>query len=119
MTKFFIKMYVDTIESGLIADIGPERWQTLCVLASFMDKDGKCYPSQDLLAQRLSVTRETANRRIQSLLKYRWKGEPIVIMDKPRESGRWKNNVYTISSSCGLVVFNSDENSALCDVRVT
>ncbi|KFN01278.1 hypothetical protein DJ93_4811 [Bacillus clarus] len=60
-TRIFLKMYVDAVHSGLIADLGPERWTTLCVLASFMDEDGECYPTQDMIAKRLNISRESAN----------------------------------------------------------
>ncbi|MDT2248775.1 hypothetical protein P7H16_20245 [Paenibacillus larvae] len=35
-TRIFIKFYVEAVRSGMVADIGPERLQTLIVLASYM-----------------------------------------------------------------------------------
>jgi hypothetical protein len=69
--RVFVRMYVDAIKSGMMADMGIENWQTLCTLAAYMDKDGKCYPSQDLLAANMGITRSAANSRVQRLLEYR------------------------------------------------
>lgn len=97
-------MYVDAARSGLLADIGAERWQTLCVLAAHMDGAGRCYPTQWKIAEALGVARETANRRVQSLLKYRWHGEPIVTAERRRDpdSNSWMNTVYTVLPASGF-----------------
>jgi hypothetical protein len=110
-TRIFYKTYVDAIHSGMIADMGAERWQTLCVLAAFMDENGECYPSQDMIAARLGVARETANRRIQSLLKYRWNGQKLVEARKRRDPGSksWMNTVYTILPPSGLQFGNKEQ----------
>ncbi|MDQ0174462.1 helix-turn-helix domain-containing protein [Bacillus chungangensis] len=105
-TRIFVKMYVDAVHSGLIADMGAERWQTLCVLAAFMDADGNCFPSQELIANRLKVTRETANRRIRALCDYRWNGSPLVEKVRARQKGGiWENARYTIKPISNLGIF--------------
>ncbi len=120
MNKIFIKMYVEAVHSGMLADMGPERWQTLCALASFMDRDGKCYPTQELLGHRLGISKENANRRVQKLLKYRWNGEPVLTMIKVRNpiSGSWLKSVYTIHPNSGLSIFDADSKlSTTCSER--
>lgn len=106
-TRIFVKMYVEAVHSGLIADLGPERWQTLCVIAAFMDDKGECYPTQYAIAQRLNVARETANRRIKSLCDYRWQGRPVVVKVQSRDHGKqtWDNVRYTILPISGLEIF--------------
>jgi hypothetical protein len=107
-TRIFVKMYVDAVKSGLIADLGAERWQTLCVLASFMNERGECYPSQDHIANALNVRREAASRRIKSLCEYRWSGRPLVVKEQGRNgaNSRWKNNRYTIMPLSQLAIFD-------------
>jgi biotin operon repressor len=107
-TRIFVKMYVDAVKSGLIADLGAERWQTLCVLASFMNERGECYPSQDHIASALNIRREAASKRIKSLCDYRWNGRPIVVKEQFREKGssRWKNAIYTILPLSQLAIFD-------------
>lgn len=106
-TRIFVKMYVEAVHSGLIADMGPERWQTLCVIAAFMDEKGECYPTQYAIAERLNVARETANRRIKSLCDYRWQGRAVVVKVQSRdhEKQTWDNVRYTILPISGLKMF--------------
>jgi hypothetical protein len=112
-TRIFVKMYVDAVKSGLIADLGAERWQTLCVLASFMNERGECYPTQEHIASALKVTRETANRRIKTLCEYRWNDRPIVVKETKREEGtnRWMNARYTILPLSQLAIFKGESES--------
>jgi len=107
-SRIFVKMYVDAVKSGLIADLGPERWQTLCVLASFMDANGECYPTQDRIAAALKIRRETANRRVKSLCDYRWEGRPLVVKKQSRdfESQTFNNVRYTIMPISQLAIFD-------------
>jgi len=112
VSDVFLKMYVDAIHSGMIADMGAERWQTLCVLASFMNEKGECYPSQDVIAHRLGVSRATANARIQRLCKYRWNGKRLVEKKRVRgECGKWANIVYRITDACPLSIFKAESMS--------
>jgi hypothetical protein len=106
-TRIFVKMYVEAVHSGLIADMGPERWQTLCVIAAFMDEKGECYPTQYAIAQRLNVARETANRRIKSLCEYRWQERAVIekIQSRDHEKQTWDNVRYTILPISGLKMF--------------
>lgn len=106
-TRIFVKMYVEAVHGGLIADMGPERWQTLCVIAAFMDEKGECYPTQYAISERLNVARETANRRIKSLCEYRWQGRPLVTKVQSRDHGKqtWDNVRYTILPISGLKMF--------------
>lgn len=103
----FIRLYVDAIHSGMIADMGAERWQTLCVLAAYMDEKGECHPSQDLIAHRLGVSRAAANRRIRNLRDYRWKGEPLIEVEKVRDQDRnvWANTRYKLRPISGFSIF--------------
>lgn len=108
--RVFVKLYVEARSSGLLKAISDRDWKTLCTLATFMNKDGKCYPSQNELARALGVSRQMANERIQSLLKFRFKDQPVLILEKARrktESGeRWDNNHYTIKPISNLKIFD-------------
>lgn len=109
-TRIFVKMYVDAVKKGLIADIGAERWQTLCVLSSFMNANGECYPTQDQIAGSLNLSRESANRRIKALCDYRWQGRPLVVKQRARDekTQRWDNARYTIMPISQLAIFDGD-----------
>lgn len=109
--RLFVKLYIDASRSGLIADIGAERWHTLSTLATFMDEKGECYPSQELLAHRLGVkTREAVNRRIKALCDYRWNGEPLVVKRRVRGKRQvFANNVYRLTSVSPFKIFGAPE----------
>lgn len=104
--RIFLKMYTDAVHDGLVGALGPQLWQTLCVIAAFMDEDGRCFPSQSLIAQRLGITRQTANERIKKLEEFRWKGQPIITRAKHRGDGqKFENTIYTIMPLSQLDIF--------------
>ena len=107
--RMFVKMYFDARDSGLLAALPDELWKTLCCLATYMDEDGNCYPSQARLASDLSIRREHMNKRIKRLLAFRFHGAPVITMTKSRESkrggSRWANNVYRLRPITGLAMF--------------
>jgi hypothetical protein len=107
--RMFVKMYFDARDSGLLAALTDELWKTLCCLATYMDENGNCYPSQARLASDLSIRREHMNKRIKRLLAFRFQGEPVITMTKSRESkrggSRWANNVYRLRPITGLAIF--------------
>ncbi|SFR15022.1 helix-turn-helix domain-containing protein [Desulfoscipio geothermicus] len=115
--QVFVKLYVAARTSGFLADISDRDWKTLCVLATFMDTQGNCYPSQVQIAKALGVSRQAANERINSLLRYRWQGKPVVLVTKVRKKNvntgkkgdRWDNNRYTILPLSNLVLGQEHE----------
>lgn len=108
-TRIFVKMYVDAVKHGLIADMGADNWQTLCVISSFMDEKGECYPSQDQIAKALGVRRETANRRIKKLVDYRWQGRRLIETTRSRTpGGTWENTRYTVLPISQLRIFEGE-----------
>lgn len=108
-TRIFVKVYVDAAKAGLIADMGAENWQTLCIIASFMDKNGECYPTQSQIAKRLGVSRQTANRRVNRLADYRWNGKPLIKSVKDRHTdGKFDNTRYTILPISQITIFENE-----------
>ncbi|MCH9013694.1 MAG: helix-turn-helix domain-containing protein [Proteobacteria bacterium] len=105
--RVFVKLYVAARTSGLLAEISDRDWKTLCTLATFMDEDGVCYPSQEQLARALQIHRATANDRIQSLAGFRFKGRPVLLISKRRSQGRrFAANLYTILPISELKIFD-------------
>lgn len=63
----------------LLAQISAEQWHTFTALAVFMNKKGECYPSQSKLKQLLGLDNvASVSRRITSLEKARFQGEPLI-----------------------------------------
>lgn len=108
-TRIFVKMYVDAVKSGLIASLGDANWRTLCVIASFMDENGDCYPTQEQIAKGLGVSRQAASSRVRKLLDYRWNGRPVITAVKGRtEKGTWDNTRYTVLPISQLRIFDAE-----------
>lgn len=101
----YIKLYVDAVRTGMLADMGPECWVTLTVLASYMDEHGECWPSQEQIARDLGVTRQTANKYVQRLLAYRWRGKPVVEARKDMSHGRYGRLIYRILPAASMSKF--------------
>lgn len=107
-TRIFVKMYVDAVKHGLIADLGADNWQTLCVISSFMDENGECYPTQSQIARALGVSRQTASTRVNKLVNYRWQGREIIRAVKARtDKGTWDNTRYTVLPISQLRIFDA------------
>lgn len=91
---------VKAIKEGLLKELDGGAWLTLCNLAAFIDAGGICSPSQELLAQKMGISRYAVSARIKKLLAYRWKGEPIVTAEKIRgENARYEKTIYTLDTS--------------------
>ena len=79
--RMFVKMYFDARHSGLLAAIPGELWKMLCCLATYMNEDGNCYPTQDQIAHDLGIRRQRVNERIQDLLNFRFQGQPVLSLN--------------------------------------
>ena len=108
-TRIFVKMYKSAVTSGLIADMGADNWQTLCVIASYMDEKGDCFPTQAQIAKGLGISRTSANRRVKRLAEYRWQGRPVIEAIRKRSpTGQWENTRYTILPISQLRIFDGE-----------
>ena len=102
-SRLFVKLYMAALETGFLAAISDRDWRTLCVLALHMDAEGQCYPALTTLARELGVNLSTASQRVQSLLAFRWHGQPIVRAERARRpNGTWGGQVYTVAPAAPL-----------------
>lgn len=106
-TRMFVKMYFEARDSGLLAAIPTELWQTLCCLATYMDADGYCYPGQSRMARELGISRQQLNARLKRLVAFRFQERPVIHVKKERrsEAGQWARNVYKVLPISGLGIF--------------
>lgn len=114
--RVFVKLFVAARTSGLLAAISDRDWKTLCTLATFMDKHGRCYPSQAALARALGLNRGTANERIRSLAQFRFQDKPVLVIDKhhakTKNGTRFASNRYTILPVTRLQIFDGNAQTA-------
>ena len=112
--RVFVKLYVSMRTSGLLAKISDKDLRTLITLATFMDEDGRCYPSQARLAKALGITQAGVAKRMKTLLAFRWNGKPLVTAVKVRtRGGRFENSIYTILPETSLRIFDRAKGKAI------
>ena len=106
--RVFVKLYVAARTSGLLSAISDRNWKTLCTLATYMDADGYCYPSQQELAAAMGCSRQMANERIKSLAEFRFEGQPVLIIVKEKrgKAGKWSRNGYQVMSLSKLRIYD-------------
>lgn len=118
--RVFVKLFVAARTSGLLKKISDREFKTLIALALYMDKNGNCYPSQDQVARDLGISRETANRRIKSLLRFRFDGKPVIKAVRLRnKEGTWENVRYTILPVAQVKIFEKSADNKPDNIHVT
>ena len=108
--RIFLKMYVAARTSGLLATISVRNWKTLCVLATYMDADGYCFPSQTELAKALGCSRQMVSERVNALAEFRFNGQPVLlIVDAGHgQRGRFTRNGYRVLPISSLRIFGDN-----------
>lgn len=107
--QLFLKLYLRARSSGLFACIPATSWQLLCVLASFMDRQGYCHPSQRTLARSLGLSARTVSRQLRELERFRFRGVPMIAVqrDPRRIRGGHRTSCYHILPSACLSIFTA------------
>lgn len=82
-SNIFIQVYIDAYRSGMVTELESMTrtgglWSTLQCVATYMNKDGYCYPSHKTIAEQLGVGRKTVQKCMQLLEAFRWNGNPII-----------------------------------------
>lgn len=86
-----------SIQSGLLKQIGVNRFGVLLGILSYMDKDGKSYPSQRKLAELTGQSVNTVNKLINELLLIEFNGQHVLKRTLTGEGPR-KRSMYYITS---------------------
>lgn len=92
----YIKLHVEGINNGLLTAITGDDWKVLTALAMYIDRDGRCYPTQDQIAELCGLSRATVNRRIGRLAELEFDGVKILSKQQVRHNGGFSNNVYVL-----------------------
>lgn len=103
--EVFVTWCVDMFHSGLVAELGVERFTTLMAITTYMDESGQCSPTQKQLANDLGVTIRTIHKYVKRLLAFRWNGQPIIQRNKYRIPGTLPvRSVYTLLSPLKITI---------------
>lgn len=102
--NLYLQIWRDPIYGDLLfAHVNAQQWQTLTALAVFINNKGECYPSLNKLKQILGLNSvASVSRRILSLEKVRFKGEPLIIVSRKNKKAKkgkqvYSNNTYRIN----------------------
>ncbi len=108
--RLFLKLYVAARTSGLLAAISDRDWKTLCVLATYMDASGFCFPAQAELARAIGCSRQMVSERVNSLARFRFEGQPVLVIanEKHKVNGRFSHNGYRVLPLASLGIFDGE-----------
>jgi biotin operon repressor len=108
-TPIFIKTFISAYRDGLVKELGPQLWTTLQALATYMDKDGYCRPSQSKIAEQLGIRRETVHEHIKRLCAFRWRGKPILLKEAQKAKRAGYACHYRVMSESCLGIFKGQD----------
>ncbi|HBF7594778.1 TPA: helix-turn-helix domain-containing protein [Clostridioides difficile] len=91
----YLKVDVKALRGGLLKEVNGSNLTVLLAIASYMNINGQCYPTQRQLAEVTGMSLTTINRAINNLLEIKVNGHPV--MERVlRGSGSRKSSLYTI-----------------------
>lgn len=93
--EVFLKVDVKALRGGLLKEVNGSDLTVLMAIASYMDINGKCYPTQRQLAEVTGMSLTTINRAIKNLLEIEVNGYPV-LERKLVGKGNKKSSIYTI-----------------------
>lgn len=88
----YLKVNTKTIRGGLIKELGATDFTVLMAIASFMDEDGTCYPTQRQIANITGMSLTTINTAISRLLKFKINDRQL--LERELKGGGIKKNSY-------------------------
>ena len=110
-SDLFVKIHLTAYESGLMGALGPQRWMLLCALATYMNKQGYCYPTQEQLAEKLNVSPRTIRKWVRELKEFCWNGRPVIEIEARTVDGKPKEftyNTYCVLPLSQLSIFDGE-----------
>jgi Helix-turn-helix domain len=77
--RIYLRVYTDMFTTGLVAQMGIQKFATLMAIVSYMDGDGECrIPSQRQLAEQMGVHRNSVSKYVKELLDFNVDGKYII-----------------------------------------
>jgi len=91
-----LRVCVDSkaIQAGLIKELGANRFSLLMAIVSYMDVDGKAFPSQRKLADLTGQSPTTVNKNINEMLEITFNGQHILRRELTGAGKRQKSLYY-------------------------
>ena len=91
-----VKVSTQSIQAGLIKELGGTEFAVLMAIASFCDVEGEAFPSQRRLAEITGYTLPTVNKAIAKLLETKIDGKPIIARELESLGSKKRFSVYNL-----------------------
>lgn len=104
----YVRVYNSIFTSGIVKEIGTSGLTTLIALASFMNEDGECFPTQQQIADRIGCHKNTANKYVNDLLAARVNDKPVVTRTKVNKGQGQIYSFYKIHPLSQLAKFGGE-----------
>lgn len=93
----YLKINTKAIRGGLIKELGATDFTVLMAIASFMDSNGNCYPTQRQIAKITGMSLTTINTAVSRLLKFKVNDRPLLEREL-KGDGIKKNSYYSFTN---------------------
>lgn len=113
-SSIYLRVYTSLFKAGIVRDLKPANFTVLLAIASFMDADGNCYPTQRQIAEITGITTPTVNKAVNELLEFKVNGIPIITREFV-QNGQFKNSYYTVNPLSQLAIFDGQIKEILTD----
>jgi DNA-binding MarR family transcriptional regulator len=104
-SSIYLRVYTSLFQAGIVKDLKPTNFTVLLAIASHMDADGNCYPTQRQIAELTGITPPTVNKAVNELLEYKVNDKPIISREFV-QSGQFKNSYYTVNPLSQIAIFD-------------
>lgn len=101
----YLRVYTSLFQAGIVKDLKPTNFTVLLAIASFMDAEGNCYPTQRQIADITGITTPTVNKAVNELLEFKVNGTSIISREFVQQ-GQFKNSYYTINPLSQIAIFD-------------
>lgn len=93
-SEIFLKLYTLLFASGIAKELKPVNCTTLFAIASFIDAEGNCCPTQVNIGEITGMSTATVNKSVNALLDFKVNGKAIITREFVQQ-GQFKNTYYT------------------------
>lgn len=104
-SSIYLRVYTSLFQAGVVKDLKATNFTTLLAIASFMDAEGNCYPTQRQIAEITGMSTPTVNKAVNELLEYKVGGKNIITREFVQQ-GQFKNSYYTVNPLSQIAIFD-------------
>lgn len=104
-STIYLRVYTSLFKAGVVRDLKPTNFTVLLAIASHMDADGNCYPTQRQIAELTGLSTPTVNKAVNELLDFKVNDKPILKRELV-QVGQFQNSYYTVNPLSQIAIFD-------------